>query len=97
MLAQCTALVHLKLGGNQISDDGARRFAAVLTQCRALAHLDLSCNRISDNGGRRLAGALRKCRTLTHLNLGGNVIDADAAEGLRLRASWSSQASGLLL
>ncbi len=46
VLAQCRALVHLYLSGNQIGPDGAESLAGLLAQCPALAHLNLSRNRI---------------------------------------------------
>ena len=50
VLAQCAALTHLNLFGNQIGTAGAESFAGVLAQCPALAHLNLGGNRIGDAG-----------------------------------------------
>jgi len=46
VLAQCTALAHLDLCGNEIGPGGAGRLAGVLGQCPALELLDLSDNSI---------------------------------------------------
>ncbi len=55
MLGLCLALVHLNLGLNRISSDGAGRLAEVLTQCPELAHLNISRNQIRDEGAGRFA------------------------------------------
>jgi Ran GTPase-activating protein (RanGAP) involved in mRNA processing and transport len=44
VLAQCPALAHLDLSGNEIEDEGAENFAGMLAQCTALAHLNLEDN-----------------------------------------------------
>jgi Ran GTPase-activating protein (RanGAP) involved in mRNA processing and transport len=54
VMAQCPALAHLDLYGNDIGDAGAESLAGVLAQCPALAHLNLGDNVIGDVGGGRL-------------------------------------------
>jgi Ran GTPase-activating protein (RanGAP) involved in mRNA processing and transport len=59
VLAQCAALAHLHLAGNQIGEGGAEKLAGVLGQCPALAHLDLRFNHIGTVGEGRLRASWR--------------------------------------
>jgi Ran GTPase-activating protein (RanGAP) involved in mRNA processing and transport len=74
LLAQCPALAHLNLSGNEIGPAGAGRLAGLLTQCAALAQIDLRANAIGPAGAELLAGVLAQCPALAHLNLWGNQI-----------------------
>ncbi len=74
VLAQCRALVHLDLSGNEIGPVGAESFAGVLAQFAALAHLNLDDNEIGDAGIQSLAGVLVQSAALVHLVLSGNDI-----------------------
>ena len=62
---------------------------------RDLIDLNLSFNQIGLAGAEGLAGVLAQCPALAHLNFCGNWIGT-VGEG-RLRASWSGQASDLVL
>ncbi len=95
VLGQCPALAHLNLYNNGIGAAGAESLAGVLGHCTALALLDLSYNQIGDLWALRSAGVLGHCTALAHLDLSNNGIGT--VGGMRLRASWSGHASGLLL
>ena len=84
VLAQCTALTHLDLSGNEIGPAGAERLSGVLAQCAALTHLDLSVNQIGDTGAEFLGGVLAQCTALTHLNLYTNEIGHRGREPCRI-------------
>jgi Ran GTPase-activating protein (RanGAP) involved in mRNA processing and transport len=59
VLAQCTALAHLDLCGNQIGTAGAYSLAGVLAQCPALARLNLRYNQIGSDAAERLRASWR--------------------------------------
>jgi Ran GTPase-activating protein (RanGAP) involved in mRNA processing and transport len=71
LLAQCPALAHIDLCGNDIGAAGAENFAGVLRQFTALAHLNLGRNLIREAF---FAGVLGQCQTLAHLDLSGNAL-----------------------
>jgi hypothetical protein len=73
----------------------AESLAGVLAQCAALAHLNLRYNQFGDAGAESFAGVLGQCAALARLDLGYNQIGA--VGGVRLRASWRGQATGLVL
>jgi Ran GTPase-activating protein (RanGAP) involved in mRNA processing and transport len=90
VLAQCRALVHLDLSGNDIGGPGAERLVISLPQCTALAQLDLSYNRIGPDGAESLAGVLGQCSALAHLNLSENQIGSAGSESLGREACRSA-------
>ena len=86
-LPESPRLNDLRLGGNQIGDDGAVALANALTRFPNLSSglhgLRLSGNRIGDAGGIALATALRAEGTgLTRLELATNRLGDGAAAAL---------------
>jgi serine/threonine protein kinase/Ran GTPase-activating protein (RanGAP) involved in mRNA processing and transport len=72
-----TTLTALYLGGNMISDVGAKILARV---CVKFTTLEIGGNQIGDEGAAALAKCVRESATLTSLHLGTNQIgDAGAA------------------
>ena len=72
VLAQCSSLATLELGGCRIGPEGARCLSLVLGQCSSLSTLGLSCNSLGHDGARCLAQVLRQCTSLSCLHLADN-------------------------
>ena len=83
-LLQNRQLRVLKLGYNQLGDDGIRTLVAGISQHTQLQSLDLGFNNISDIGCQALASAIVATPTsqLSTLYLAGNCIGADGAMAL---------------
>jgi Ran GTPase-activating protein (RanGAP) involved in mRNA processing and transport len=82
-LAQNASLTTLKLGYNDLGDDGLRTLANGIARHGALESLDLGFNNIGDNGCRALAEAITaqpmSLSRLRTLYLAGNVLGEDGA------------------
>lgn len=78
-LQKCTALTHLDLRQNAVSDAGLDGLARVLMgHCPGLQHLDLGWNKFGSEAVREMAGLLSECSALTELRLDGNEIGGGA-------------------
>lgn len=80
VLAKCSSMSRLALGGNMIGEQGAERLAGVLP--RSLSILDLGYNGLGAQGATSLAALLPQCPLLSYLALGGNVIGNPGTERL---------------
>jgi Ran GTPase-activating protein (RanGAP) involved in mRNA processing and transport len=80
-LFQNSHLSILKLGYNNLGDEGVKTLAPGIASHKALASLDLGFNNIGDHGCRALATALSTCKVHT-LYLSGNLIGEDGAYAL---------------
>lgn len=85
------ALEELRLGWNNVTDQGAQRLASVLDHCPTLKVLGLEQARITDTGARALAAVLATGKTDRHnvpgsslevLNLHSNKIGSAGGEAL---------------
>jgi Ran GTPase-activating protein (RanGAP) involved in mRNA processing and transport len=84
-LFQNSHLSVLKLGYNNLGDEGVTTLSSGIAAHKALASLDLGFNNIGDQGCRALATALQSsssCATLHTLYLAGNVFGEDGALAL---------------
>ena len=84
-LSQNANLTVLKLGYNNLGDNGVATLASGVAVHKALVLLDLGFNNFGDEGAKALAGALQQSskrfhgRTLRTLYLAGNMIGEDGA------------------
>lgn len=72
----------LKLGYNDLGDEGVRTLASGLAQHQAIESLDLGFNKVGDDGVRELAGALQGASTLNTLYLAGNLIGPEGSSSI---------------
>jgi hypothetical protein len=80
LLGKGSALNHLSLRGNCITDAGAAAIADALTTNCALGSLNLFQNQITDEGGCKIAVALRANSVLTVLSLSKNKLTGVSAK-----------------
>jgi len=80
LLGKGSALNHLSLRGNCITDAGAAAIADALTTNHTLGSLNLFQNQITDEGGCKIAVALRANSVLTVLSLSNNKLTGETAK-----------------
>jgi len=77
------AVKRLDLARNQITDDGAKALAQMLTTNATLEYLNLESNMISEKGGAAFGRAVLENSTLQYLNLMYNSIPSTRQQDLR--------------
>ncbi|CAF1508664.1 unnamed protein product [Didymodactylos carnosus] len=72
----------LNIGGNNISDAGAKAIAEALKTNQTLTALGINSNNISAEGAKAIAEALKTNKTLTVLGINSNNISAEGAKAI---------------
>jgi len=89
--AAVQVITSFGLGGNKISDEGARALAAAVEASASLIHLDLGSGvGITNDGAKALAAAVIKSNSMRHLELGDNQIGDEGAEALAVTIQTST-------